>query len=203
MNAEAEVGKKKLGNGTKAVMRLSKFGELVTLNGGAKYREAVENNQVFIGSNAMGTAVTTQAGLSATTPALTLYNPTGSGVNLVLLKVNISITAAPAAATVFALAYNTLLAAAPSSTTDATVVSGMVGMNCNNVGRCYRVATLPAAPVAIKYLGGILAASSTNIADIDKDIDGEIVIPQGGCISIQTTTAAAILASFTWEEVPV
>lgn len=163
--------------------------------------QSVLDNLVFTGSNALGTAVTTQAGLSATTPALTLYNPTASTVNLVLMSINIAFTAAPAAATTLALAWNVNTAAAPSSTTAATVTSNLVGTTSAPIGQCYRVATLAAAPVAFVYLGGILAASSTGLVKVERYFDGEFIITPGTAISVQTTTAAAVLCSLTWKEI--
>src|SRR3990167_2117669 len=92
----------------------------------AKYEHSVSEGNVFTGANLLGTPVTTQAGLSATTPALTLYNPVGSGVNLVLLTVTVDITTSPAAAAGLMLAYNAISVEAPTSTTDATVTSAIV-----------------------------------------------------------------------------
>ncbi len=202
-NLKLKVGKRAFSLGSDADIRAGRKGELMVGSIGSKYEQAVIDEAVFIGSNALGTPVTTQAGLSATTPALTLYNPVNSGVNMKLLKVNIGFNAAPAAATILALAYNDINAAAPSSVTNATIVSGIVGANVTPKGKCYRVATLAAAPVAFKYLPGIIAASAINQAGIYEDIDGEIVLAPGACVSIQATTAVAILASFTWSEEPI
>lgn len=49
----------------------------------------------FYCANPAGTAVTTQAGLSATNPALTLVNPSGSNKRVVLLETQIVPTALP------------------------------------------------------------------------------------------------------------
>ena len=203
MHVTAKVNRKELGRGSEDTLRLGREGQLIVGNDGPKWKESVLGGKVFIGSNPLGTPVTTQAGLSETTPALTLSNPKNSGVNLILMKVNIVVTAAPAANTILCLAANTIIAAEPTALTSATVRNAMIGVEPSNRALCSRVATLAAAPVAIKYLGGILAAASTGECKIDADIDGEIIIPPGGCISIQATTAVAILASMTWEEEPV
>jgi len=158
---------------------------------------------VFVGANLGGTPVATQAGLSATTPALTLYNPVNSGVNLVLLTVTVGVTADPAAESVLMLAYNSSTAAAPTATTDATMVSSLIGTTTAPKGRCYRVATLAAAPVAFRFLGSVLAAASTSTFTIIDRINGEVVIPPGGCISIQATSAISVLTSYTWKEVTI
>lgn len=167
----------------------------------AKYEESVLSEAVFIGANLGGTPVTTQAGLSATTPALTLYNPVGSGVSLVLLSVTVDITSSPAAAAGLMLAYNALNATPPATTTDATMVSAIIGQTTSPKGRCYRIATLAAAPVAFRFLGGTTGASAIGGVRLVDNVDGEIIIPEGVAISIQSTSAAAILASFTWKEI--
>lgn len=188
-------------SGNSATIKLSDMdNSVLSTSASTKHEFYAIKDVVFHGANLGGTAVTTQAGLSATTPALTLYNPGNSGVNLILLKTTIGIHAAPAAASDLMLAYNSYTAAAPSSTTDATMVSAMIGNTTSPKGRCYRVATLAAAPVAFRFLGSVVAASSTDFARVVDDSDGDIVIPPGGCISIQATTAISILASFTWKE---
>ena len=95
MNLKGKVGPQKLSDGVLSEIRINRSGDVVVSQG---HEELVLEEKVFIGANLGGTPVTTQAGLSATTPALTLYNPVGSGVNLVPLSVTIDIKTAPAAA---------------------------------------------------------------------------------------------------------
>lgn len=195
---------RKINAGTNAVIALAdKDNSPLVTPAASKHEFSSIQGEIFIGANPGGTPVTTQAGLSVTTPALTLYNPTASGVNLVLLTVTVGINAAPAAASTLMLAYNSITASAPSSTTDATMISSKVGSTAAPNGRCYRVATLAASPTAFRYIGSVLAASSTGVVRIVDNVDGEIVIPPGGCISIQATTAISILTSFTWKEVEI
>ena len=54
---------------------LNRFGHLIAQN---DFAAAVERGRCFAVANQVG--ITSQAGLSGTTPALTLYNPAGSGV---------------------------------------------------------------------------------------------------------------------------
>lgn len=166
-----------------------------------RYMRAVLVGNVYIGANPAGTPVTTQAGLSATTPAFTLYNPVGSGVNLVLYTFTVTATTAPAAITAFAYALNLPTAAAPTSTTAANVINAN-GQTSIGKGQAYRVATLAAAPVAYRYPFNISAASLVAAYSVVDDIAGAIILTPGVCFSIQTLAAAAILCSCTWEEVP-
>ena len=184
-------------------LELSDLGHLVTSVGAGRYQEPVLRGGVYVGANVLGTPVTTQAGLSATTPALTLWNPVGSGVYLSLLGVRVGINAAPAAASTLCLAVNAKGAAAPSSTTDATMYSTLLtGVTGSPKGRAYRVATLAAAPVAVRFLGHVLATGGTDTCVINHDVDGQLVLDEGVALSVQATTAIAIFCEFVWEEVP-
>jgi hypothetical protein len=187
--------------------RSSKDGHQIVQDGHSHYQQAVLDGNVWIGANPLGTPVTTQAGLSATTPALTLFNPYGSGKLLVLWRITVGLNAAPAAASTLVLAANiTQLQAIPASNTLGTITNanlGLAGGLGAAVGQCYRITTLPAAPVAVRYLGSVSAASLVAFAQIIDNVDGELVLQPGVAISIQATTAAAIFGSFTWEEVPV
>lgn len=199
---EGFVGATNGGDGTSQNReRRSRTNAKVTAAAHGDYAEAVMRNKVFIGSNLLGTPVTTQAGLSATTPALTLYNPLNSGVYANLLQVTIGLNAAPAAATTLCLAVNSN-AAAPTSTTAAAVINANNGGPVSNAVQCYRVATLAAAPVATVFLGSVSAASLVAALSWVVDLKGGYGIVPGTYISVQATTAVAIFASFMWEEIP-
>lgn len=166
-------------------------------NNGIDYSQNA--GSMFYCANAAGTAVTTQAGLSATTPALTIYNPSNTK-NLVLLDVGLDITASPAAAAGFMLAYGQ---GAPTTTTPAVVTPALIGRSTTTaVGQCYRIATLPATPVAFRYLGGTTGAAAIGGVTLTDQTQGKVVIPPGFNVSIQATSAAAILADFVWMEQP-
>lgn len=155
--------------------------------------------------------------MSATTPALTLYNPPASNVNLVLWSFGATITASPAAAAGIMLAMNLPnLAGVPTGPTTVTltnVTNALLGFGqtgtattvltaSGNQGQCYRVATLSAAPIAVRYCFGTTGASAIGGMSFRDAIDGAIVIPPGIALSVQTTSAAALVCDFIWEEVP-
>jgi hypothetical protein len=190
-------------DGSNPDTRSGRSGELMVGDAHAKYQEAVFRGNVFLGSDLGGTAVTTQAGLSATTPALTLYNPIGSGKNLVLLSATADFTAAPAAACGLMLAYNLASAAAPTMTTAATVTNALLGNTSVGVASCARVSTLAAAPLFLRAMGGTTGAAAIGGVQIIDHIDGEIIVGPGVAVSIQATSAGAIIASITWEEVSI
>lgn len=196
-----QVGPLVVQNGSTVNQRGGRTGETVVGDAHGHFQEAVLAGNVFIGANLLGTAVTTQAGLSATTPALTLYNPVGSGKNLVLWKVGIGVNAAPAAAVIFSVAYNLASAAAPTLTTLGTVTNAILGSTALPTGQCARVATLAAAPLHLITLGGCTGAAAISGAQFIYNLDGQIVVGPGVAISVQTSSAAAIVADMIWEEV--
>ncbi len=201
MRLQGKVGSQRLAPGAEGDIRLNRSGDIVVSQGHGKYLEAVLDGNVYIGANLGGTPVTTQAGLSATTPALTLHNPVGSGVYLSLLTVTVDITTSPAAAAGLMLAYNLKSAAAPTATTLAQVTNALIDNGKLPIGQCYRISTLAAAPLAFRYIGGSTGANAISGIQLIDNIDGEVIILPGVVVSIQGTSAAAILASFSWEEI--
>ncbi len=195
-----QVGEQTLSNGSKSIIRLDNSGAVVTAS--PAEIDALDGN-TYIGANLGGTPVTTQAGLSATTPALTLYNPVGSGVNLVLTHVRVMFTASPAAACGIMLAYNEPNATAPATTTLATVTNAKLHGTASPLGQCYRISTLAAAPLMFLALGGTTGASGIGGFQLQQHLEGEVIITPGVAVSIQSTSAGAVLCSFTWKEVSI
>lgn len=163
----------------------------------------------FYCSNLSTPAVTTAAGISRTGPALALSNPWGSGKNLVLLDVGLNVTASPAAAVSFMLAYssgsvslffstNTTVVPAllPGVTNSTTTQSGL------SSGKCYGgLATLLTNnPIAFRYLGGTTGASAISGEVFTDQTQGKVVIPPGTTVSIQATSAASIQSHMLWRE---
>lgn len=203
MLAELKAGLRRIADSALDALRGTNEGALVVADGSMPEFEEAYRGDVFIGADLGGTAVTTQAGLSATTPALTLYNPVGSGVIGVLKRVTIGVTASPAAATVFMLAYNLANAAAPTLTTLAQVTNARLDSKKLPTLQCARVATLAAAPLMCRVLeGGPQGASAISAGVVSTEIKGGILVMPGVAISVQSTAAAAILATFEWKEVP-
>ena len=158
----------------------------------------------YICANPAGTSVTTQAGLSVTTPALTLVNPWGSGKNLVILDIGISVTASPAAAAQFMVALSST--SSVTNTTQVGMIPALLGVAVSSktasspVALCDRVSTLPFVPFAVRYLGGTTGASGIGGVVLTDQTNGKLVVPPGNSISIQSTSAAAIITHITERE---
>lgn len=207
MSADVQTQVSTRADGAIGVMRGGRNGEVVSMDGHSRYQESTYRLNSYICSNLGGTPVTTQAGLSGTTPALTLYNPIASGVAMVVNDFTLGLATAPANSTNFFLAVTTMTTSGPTATTNATTHSALLGYNKSPVGACYRVATLTAAPIAVLNVGSVIAwgngVPNPVFAPVqfNNSLDGKIILYPGTTLSVQSSQAASITASFSWEEI--
>lgn len=209
ISVQGAVGPQSAADGTNPTLRMGRDGAAVVQDAHSKYQEMAVRGNLWYCANAAGTSVTTQAGLSVTTPMLTLYNPINSGKNLVLIEVNVTPTAAPAAAAGFMIAVSSAIAAVGQGTAGAivsatagTIQNAQTGSLASSAAQCFRISTLPFVPVAVRYFGGTTGAAAISGAMFTDAVDGKIIVSPGSAISIQTTSAVAGIAHFLWEEVP-
>jgi len=169
------------------------------------FQAAVERGNVYSVANNAG--VTSQAGLSATTPVLTLANPAASGKNLILWYAAANFSVAFAAAAALFLAANTNPAAAAVTGTQTTTHRNLKLSGNNPSIIPLLAATLPAAPIAIDILGVGLTGAITTIPGMmpyERWYNGSIIVTPGCAISLQTSTASGasgMFCSYIWEEV--
>lgn len=187
-------------------MRIGRTGEQTVQDAHARFYEAVALGNCY--GVAMQSGVASQAGLSATTPILTLYNPLGSGVNGLLWYAGVTQSVAPAAAMVVWLGANTVTqAAAVTGTLTTSHRNLLLGGAQGNKIQAMLAATLPAAPIALATLGvGFAGALTVNNqqAPIARWFDGGMLIAPGTAVSFQTSTAsgaAGLFGEYAWEEV--
>lgn len=186
--------------------------ETVTVDGHARFQQAVLAGNAFW--CATQTAGTSQAGLSATTPVLTLYNPKGNNKAAVLWYAGASFIVAFAAGSAVWIAANINVAAAAVSGTAVSGVTSVAIVTNAQLGNgsfptCIPLtaATLPAAPVAVRQLASGLTGAITTIpyvGSVGGWQDGSLVLLPGSAISIQTSTAsgAGMFCDYGWEEIP-
>jgi len=203
---ELKIGRIKSSAGATEEARGTKSGSLLTAQDYARYQAAVDMGNVYSVANQTG--VTSQAGLSATTPVLTLYNPLGSGKNVVVWYTGcIFLVAFAAAAAVYVAIGSVVQSSVVTGTLTTTHRNMKVGMTQNPAARTFLAATLPAAPVAVGLLGAGLTGA-INLAQTGKPLerwyDGSIILKPGTNLSLQTSTASgasSMLCEYIWEEV--
>ncbi len=187
-------------------LRLDKTGALVVVGGHPALSETVLRGNCYGVCSQAG--VTSQAGLSATTPVLTLYNPAGSGVDGVLWYAGavFSVAFATAGAIWLAVGTNTVAAAVTGTLTTAHR-NMLLGRASANKIQALLAATLPAAPVGLALLGvGLTGAITLDpfLPAVGRVFDGAVTFGPGTNISIQTgvaSGASGMFCEYVWEEV--
>ena len=170
----------------------------------ADYYDSVRRGGVFVG----GTAVTGVAPGTAigTTAAFSLYNPLGSGINLVVLRATMGYVSGTLGAGVITYLANNNPAAAATTGTAITAVNCLMG-GAVSAARPFTTATLPVAPTVMRpfvSLQASLASTATAPWQVAEDVRGEFIVTPGCTISLHGTTAAGssplVVFGMTWEE---
>lgn len=202
----AKVGQSSAPVGGYESLRMDPQRNLAVVQGHGRFRDAVLRGRCFGVCNQAG--VTSQNGLSATTPVLTLYNPAGSGVNLEVWYAGATFAVAfGAAAAVWAAVGTNVAAAAVTGTLTTSHRNMLLGSSAAMSAIPYLAATLPAAPVGLCLLGmGLTGAITTAplVQTLERWFDGALVLKPGTNLSIQTSTASgtnSTFCEFIWEEV--
>ena len=204
--AEIKTGYLATSDGAVNTARSDKSNALVTVDGHGRYQESVYRGNVFTASLQSSTAVTN---LATTATGLILSNPAGSGKNLVLLELLLAqtSTAAASANAAIVLAANVNPnAAATVHTTSLTVRNALLGSSIGSVGFADSAATLPVAPVVVRTIWqpSVSATATTAIPPFIKDeIAGALLVAPGCTVSLSAFGAISVIATITWEEIPV
>lgn len=205
MDIQGYAGPQLLSDGAKALPRLEATGALVTQQLHGRWYESAKRGNVYHATTAKsGVAPGTDTGATA---AFALYNPAGSGKDLVILRLTMGyISGTLGAGTVFAC-MNTNINAAAVTGTAITVVAGYASGQAG-VGKPFTTATLPATPTIMYPVFNLQASLATTavapytMADLP---DGSIVVPPGCTFSLEGVTASGstplVVFGCTWEEV--
>jgi hypothetical protein len=195
-------------SGGSTVIKGSASGALFSLDRHGTYYEAVRNGNFYHASMQAGASLGTA--LTATAVTLTLYNPSGSPVNLVLMGAGVAITTYLAAAgnAHYVLAANVDQAAAiPTGLTAGTVRNNLLGASAG-YGKAYTAATLPAAPVIVRAIGNVHLVGATPVSESSYSFwdktDGALILKPNTALTVQGVgTASSGIVSMYWEEVPI
>lgn len=162
------------------------------------------SNSAFAALTAPGTAVT----------GLTLFNPANSGVNAVLLDLEVAFTPVTlATVAVTAVLSGVAQATTPTGLTTLTAAPALVGTGASPQTKTYSAATISAAGTIMRVLGNwqgtVLTTSggaNANANLMKDDIGGAIIVPPGNLVylgGLGTVADATVAASATWAELPV
>ena len=155
--------------------------------------------------NACSAGAVTLSTVSATCTGLALSNPYGSGKLLVVKQVRFAPSTAPAGAAIVGLAVSPAVSVTAVTHTTPAVVHNAIDRGSNigtGVGVVDVAATLPAAPVWLRAMGGPVAASSIEPSIVIDETNGSIILPPGTNLSLSYLTTAAVgIASICWVEI--
>ena len=161
--------------------------------------------KVFTAANTAAVALTAVA---TTTTGLVVFNPYGSGKKLIMLDWGFASSVVGTGVGNLGLAVMPANATAVTNTTPIVVQSADgTGAGLQSVARASSSATLPAAGVAVKWLGGniwVTGGTGDHPYQWSGRLDGGIILVPGSAIQFTiVTTVMTGLGSFTWAEVPV
>jgi hypothetical protein len=162
------------------------------------------------------TSDTSVVGATAT-PVIGVWNPYGSTVNLVILQATVVLAQAPGSAAITG-AFMWM-----SSTTNSVISTGNTPYNRltmlggGSVAKAYDLATaltglssnlVVRGAAAIPTLAALQGATPTPFAGNVgvENVDGARIVPPGGVLTIQHTTANAtvlVASELLWEELPI
>jgi hypothetical protein len=188
--------------GTQPPLRAGQMGDVIVSELHGRYYETSYRRALYAAANQAAQATT--VALATTYTGLCLSNPAGSTVNLVLNKVGLTLTVAPAAAASLGIMTGYNSTTNVTHTTPVTPRSQFFGAGAAGIGLVDAAATLPTAPVVNTMLmGGFTAAALPSTSPALIDLEGSIILPPGAYAAIYTLTAVTGMFSFQWEEVPI
>ena len=159
------------------------------------------SGQIWSAANQTATAVS--AALATTYTGLMIYNPLGSGVNLVPLKVKFALSVAPAAiATIGLLGGYSATGGVTAQTTKLTPQNGIIGNTSSGQAVPLAAATI-VTPTWIEHLEDGFTAAALPAPTPPQYLDGHLAVAPGGFLGIGALTAITGLGSIFWAELPV
>lgn len=204
MLIEAKVGPVTGTDASYNEVRLGRTSEVCVADAHSHFAEAASRGGIFTAANvaagvAPGTALGTAAGLA-------LWNPTNSGVNLVIVEWSLAWTSGTLGAGKLWHVLHAPATAAPTGTV-VTPVSHK-GNAGSPQGKAYSTVTALGAASAVRIAATVtaLTADAGTAAVIREALDGLLVLPPGVAYSLQEVGAAGttplVNLSITWEEIP-
>ena len=202
MILQGQVGPQQLAAGAVPTVSLGKGGEILNSEYQGRYYSLAYAGKVFGTSLQAAIALST---LSATYTGLLIFNPQGSGINAAVLQCAVAVATAPAG--VSNMHYEGTLTSQTTAVTNTTSVATFNTLFGNTAAAACgssRAATLPAAPVAVRALGGgPNATGSVTTPFIVDDLGGLFILGPGTYVGLgYLTTAVSVVASFHWSELP-
>lgn len=201
MKIEARVAQGVAADGALDELRLTRQKGLATADAHGRYFDAVDRGNCFFAC--LTSPCTWGTALTATAVTYTLYNPSGSGKNLVLLETTATVITQTAAGSVVYAVNDIPGQVIPVTTTALTIRNCKLGGGASSVARAYSAATLPAAPIAVRNFFSVAATAATGLSPVilTDEVAGRIILPPNTAVTLQGITIAGTgFVSMLWEE---
>lgn len=222
---QGQAGARTISDGATEDVRLGRTAELIVQELHARYFETNFRGAVYsdgMGLTSISNSTFTVGGIGATTTPVTgVWNPTTSGVNLVIIEATLGLTMTALAATgpggfTWALSANN-----SALTLGATPLNRKTFVNAGSSAKGLTNVALTGITNALvakfgSSLGGGSAenvsftatavAMQTMAVSSKEQFDGTLIVPPGGVLALlaNTTPAAhSACSAIVWEEVPV
>lgn len=179
----------------------------------SRYQGMVLSGRAY--SAASANAAATFAATPSANPPFALYNPIGSGVNVVLWRASVGFygSGTSGVGTIcLAANTNTAAAATTSSVGAVTAVPNFLGNVMGFAAKAQpfiATVTLPVAPTLLRSLYALDAVTTTTATynqPIDIELAGDIVLAPGSTVSFQAIGGTAGTGTFvfglSWAEIP-
>jgi hypothetical protein len=192
-------------SGSAPVFSQDQFGGILVSELNARYANLGLTGAIF---GAQYAAAATAAASATAVGAFGLFNPAGSGKNLVLLDAVVSITTVAAATTVLQAGFQAIPNQTPTTQTATTVITNaFVGSSVTSVAKALTAGTVVGAPTAtFRTVGSFYLdlAAGDIVTSIKDQIDGEIIIAPNSTLSlVSIANTPTVSLSLTWAEVAI
>lgn len=194
---------------TDGPLRISRMGSQVVTDAHGRYYEASRLGKLYcVTASALNTTAGYPLG-AAGTPLIAVWNPPGTGTNLVIIQVSVAMRAN---GTVSPGSIG--LSGGPTATiTQATVTTPLNQFTFTTTGSVAKgyvnvALTGSTALTAIRPVIGVGAATSATTVFsgvATEDTAGSVIVIPGNVVALSATvsgTAASVDAAIVWEEVP-
>ena len=197
------VGRQAESDGSEAISRLGRQGELITSFLKGQFAEKAQRGEVFSASAA---AVTIPANAVNLVSVFSIFNPLGSGRILEILDTVIMNVLVDTVVNLYSWYYSgPALAGLHTFTTLGTIQNRRLGDGVASAGKFYSALTHSGTPILAAPIGGTGAVTSTG-GSISRAFNGSLMVPPGVVISLAASTAAGTAAGNTpvasWTEHP-
>jgi hypothetical protein len=200
IEVEGQVGPQFLFDGASQPFRMDRSAALVVSEAHGRYYETTLRGAGFSAANQAAQAIS--VALATAYTGLLLYNPIGSGVNLVPNKIKFALSVAPAAiATLGLISGYAATGGVTAQTTPVAPTGNIIGASAGK-GIALSSATIVTPVWKTAFVDGFTAAALPAPSPV-IDLEGSILIPPGGFVAIGALTAVTGLGWISWEEISI